>query len=205
MKKELLAPNGKPSNLTPEQYKLVRTAAFKNWFGNWEKDPESASKIVDENGEPMIVYHRSKTKFYEFLKDTQLVGWLGKGFYFSPNKDEFKEYGKTVIKTFLNIKKLFNVEGQSPSDIISEIKAINNNDKFDDNDVSVVLKENGYNGLKFNHWDRGVIISCFDSNQIKIADGTNTTFDSSNDDIRFDAGGETKYTTPDYLVMFLGK
>ena len=34
---ELLAPNGKPSNLTPEQYKLVRTPAFKAWFGDWEK------------------------------------------------------------------------------------------------------------------------------------------------------------------------
>ena len=31
-----LAPNGKPSNLTPEQYRLVRTPAFKKWFGDWE-------------------------------------------------------------------------------------------------------------------------------------------------------------------------
>ena len=33
----LLAPNGKPSNLTERQYAQVRTKAFKNWFGNWEK------------------------------------------------------------------------------------------------------------------------------------------------------------------------
>ena len=38
-----LAPNGKPSNLTPEQYKLVRTPAFKKWFGDWENSPETAS------------------------------------------------------------------------------------------------------------------------------------------------------------------
>lgn len=31
-----LASNGKPSNLTPEQYKQVRTPAFKKWFGDWE-------------------------------------------------------------------------------------------------------------------------------------------------------------------------
>ena len=42
----LLAPNGKPSNLTPEQYKLVRTPAFKKWFGDWENDPANASKVV---------------------------------------------------------------------------------------------------------------------------------------------------------------
>lgn len=33
----LLAPNGKPSNLTPEQYRQVRTPEFKRWFGDWEK------------------------------------------------------------------------------------------------------------------------------------------------------------------------
>lgn len=34
---ELLAPNGKSSNLTPEQYRQVRTPEFKKWFGDWEK------------------------------------------------------------------------------------------------------------------------------------------------------------------------
>lgn len=33
----LKAPNGKDSNLTPEQWKMVRTKEFKNWFGDWEK------------------------------------------------------------------------------------------------------------------------------------------------------------------------
>jgi len=35
---KLKAPNGKPSNLTPEQWKLVRTPQFKAWFGDWEND-----------------------------------------------------------------------------------------------------------------------------------------------------------------------
>lgn len=33
----LLAPNGMPSNLAPEQYRQVRTPKFKRWFGDWEK------------------------------------------------------------------------------------------------------------------------------------------------------------------------
>ena len=33
----LLAPNGKPSNLTERQYAQVRTKAFKEWFGDWER------------------------------------------------------------------------------------------------------------------------------------------------------------------------
>jgi hypothetical protein len=47
----LIAPNGKPSNLTPEQYKLVRTTAFKNWFGDWETSlkMQVRSLILTEN------------------------------------------------------------------------------------------------------------------------------------------------------------
>ena len=63
---KLLAPNGKPSNLTPEQYRLVRTPAFKAWFGDWEKSPKKASKVVDENGEPLVVWHYSDKKFNRF-------------------------------------------------------------------------------------------------------------------------------------------
>lgn len=55
----LLAPNGKPSNLPERLYAQVRTKEFKDWFGDWQNDPENASKVVDENGEPRIVYHGS--------------------------------------------------------------------------------------------------------------------------------------------------
>jgi len=33
---KLLAPNGKPSNLTPFQHAQVRTENFKKYFGDWE-------------------------------------------------------------------------------------------------------------------------------------------------------------------------
>ncbi|MCB0247462.1 MAG: PLxRFG domain-containing protein [Anaerolineae bacterium] len=55
----LLAPNGKPSKLNERQWKQVRTQFFKDWFGDWQNDPDNASKVVDENGEPMVVYHGS--------------------------------------------------------------------------------------------------------------------------------------------------
>ena len=55
--KWMKAPNGKPTNLNERQWLQVRTPAFKNWFGDWENDPTNASKVVDENGEPMVVYH----------------------------------------------------------------------------------------------------------------------------------------------------
>jgi tRNA nucleotidyltransferase/poly(A) polymerase len=30
------------------------------------------------------------------------------------------------------------------------------------------LKDNGFDGVIYKHWDRGTIITCFNSNQIKI-------------------------------------
>ena len=99
-----LAPNGKPSNLTPEQYRLVRTPEFKVWFGDWENSPETASKVVDENGEPLICYHGTwNYGFTIFDKKKQArtdSGDYGKGFYFTPSKQYAMSY--TTTKDLLN-------------------------------------------------------------------------------------------------------
>ena len=65
----LLAPNGNPTNLTERQWLQVRTKAFKEWFGDWENNPKNASKVVDENGEPLVVYHGTNFEFDAFSKD----------------------------------------------------------------------------------------------------------------------------------------
>ena len=92
----LLAPNGKQSNLTPKQYKLVRTPEFKAWFGDWEKDPANASKVVDENGEPLVVYHGTKDDRFTIFDKTK-VGSNSpskdkKGFFFTSLEEEAEEY-----------------------------------------------------------------------------------------------------------------
>jgi len=77
----LKAPNGKPSKLTPEQYKLVRTPEFKAWFGDWENDPANASKVVDENGEPLVVYRGDSSaskKGFIFKTGFNRMGFINK-------------------------------------------------------------------------------------------------------------------------------
>lgn len=192
---KLLAPNGKPSNLTPEQYRLVRTPEFKAWFGDWENDPENASKVVDENGEPLVVYHGSLEKFtifnLEFVGKTDYGMW-GKGFYFSPLKTFSKAYGKNIYKVFLDIKNPLVVKGVSK--LPNEFKPV-----YGDEQNSVVLRERLLNA-KFDgvfQYELGQVLKltqlvAFHSNQIKLADGSNTTFDGSNPDIRYSKGGETE-------------
>lgn len=75
----LLAPNGKKSNLDERQYAQVRTKEFKEWFGDWENDPENASKVVDENGEPLVVYHGTSRR----LNNNS----FNSGFIFASNND----------------------------------------------------------------------------------------------------------------------
>lgn len=59
----LLAPNGKLSLLPEMSWRKVRTPTFKSWFGDWENDPENSSKIVDENGEPLVMWHGTFSEF----------------------------------------------------------------------------------------------------------------------------------------------
>ena len=99
------APNGKDSNLNEQQWLQVRTKAFKNWFGDWENDPANASKVVDENGEPLVVYTgvpiKGITKFsLNTPNRASLTSFLRKGIYFS-DKDTASLYtkGKPVYKT----------------------------------------------------------------------------------------------------------
>ena len=78
---KLLAPNGEVSNLTEKQYAQVRTKAFKDWFGDWENNPKEASKVVDENGEPLVVYHGGAPGISVFHPSSESESTTGYGFY----------------------------------------------------------------------------------------------------------------------------
>lgn len=78
------------SNLTLKQQKLVRTPEFKAWFGDWENDPENSSKVVDENGEPLVVFHGSPagetTNFAMGSEQVVSSGLKELGIYFTTNR-----------------------------------------------------------------------------------------------------------------------
>ena len=192
----LLAPNGKPSNLTSEQYKLVRTKAFKDWFGDWEDDPANASKVVDENGEPLVVYHTTDNEFNTFNERFAFF-----------SKEPINAFGERIIKSFLNLKKPYTL---SDADSWQNINISKKDEKWNElydylkeiDDVFVIedvcnwAKLNGYDGViakNIGETEDASFVTddyiAFYPNQIKLADGTNTTFDGSNPDIRFDNGG----------------
>lgn len=72
---------------------------------------EGVSKVVDENGEPLVVYHNSDNKFTEFdptkIGSANDLGFYGSGFYFTKNKDYASSYGENTYEVFLNIRDPF--------------------------------------------------------------------------------------------------
>jgi 8-oxo-dGTP pyrophosphatase MutT (NUDIX family) len=207
----LLAPNGQPSNLTPEQWRLVRSPEFKAWFGDWENAPENSSKIVDENGEPLVCYHGTNNEFNQF--DIDKIGYstdsgmYGKGFYFS-NKIEYAiEYANRkgqkgfLMRCFLNIKKpleiktKFDIPTMPQPQTIEEMKIA---DKLYSNNFRNFLINKRYDGviISLGYTERNKEFVVLQPEQIKLADGTNTTFDGANPDIRFKKGGRTISQTP---------
>jgi hypothetical protein len=107
------APNGKPTNLTERQWLQVRTKAFINWFGDWINDPENASKVVDKNGEPLVVYHRSNTSgftIFNLNNSTKPREQLFSYAYHTGTKkaaEEVETYGSkdlSIFELFVNIK-----------------------------------------------------------------------------------------------------
>ena len=63
---KLLAPNGKPSKLNRYQWAQVRTDNFKNGLVTGKMTLKMRQSVVDENGEPMVVYHGKATKSFIF-------------------------------------------------------------------------------------------------------------------------------------------
>lgn len=79
---------------------------FKNWKSS-NKDKTNVSKVVDENSEPLLVWHGTTENFDAFSKSwrgaTDPGDW-GLGFYFSPKKSSSEMYGDTLMPVFLSIK-----------------------------------------------------------------------------------------------------
>ena len=212
----LIAPNGRKSNLTSEQYKLVRTSEFKSWFGDWENDPENASKVVDENGEPMVVYHGAKRKFYNFknkIKYSDKNPNYVSGFWFfadpigqSLSKEDREYFYREGSARWMAENWVEDKEGNSISEVLECFLNVRNPIELDsyaeflywreDEDVIEKIKNKQRDGwfIHGSTTDGNIFrddINVFESNQIKLADGSNTTFDASNPDIRYADGGNT--------------
>lgn len=206
------APNGANTNLTEDQWLAVRTAAFKNWFGDWEKDPQNASKVVDENGEPRVVYHGTYGDFTVFDKakigSATDYGIWGRGFYFT--NMENTPYGNKKLALFLNIRNPFIFNDYKSAEEIGDYLNIWDGNFHEDDRFGIFrpyargaaqiadsAQERGHDGLiaVLGKWTEYI---AFEPNQIKSSTDNRGTFDPKNPDITFSVIGPNAATWGKY-------
>lgn len=186
------APNGKATKLNEKQWVQTRTKRFKDWFGDWENDAENSSKAIDENGEPLVVYHATQSVFSEFKKSSigksVDYGTLGAGFYFTSSAENASNYannlssntGKSgrenIIPAFINIR--------NPYDAYS-VREISGDDKKESLKFTSKLKNKGFDGSKFEWRTDFIWYVAYEPNQIKSAIANNGSFSTEINDIAY--------------------
>ncbi|MBR2667508.1 MAG: hypothetical protein IKD96_05060 [Oscillospiraceae bacterium] len=149
----------------------TETGQFKRWF--------KGSVVVDENGEPLAVYHGTSERFTVFDPTKGRANMDIQGMFFSPWEIDAGGYGENVGAYYLSIKK--------PADEATAYKALN---RFKgQNNAGVKAREylisQGYDGV-YNGYDEYI---AFYPEQIKSATDNIGTFDTEDPDTRYSRPG----------------
>jgi hypothetical protein len=149
----------------------INTPEFKEWFGD--------SRVVDEDGKPLVVYHGTKQQFSDFSRE-KIADDEEYGFFFASNPEAANEYagdsrreGGNVMPVYLAIQNPYtvsnnqwsNAEGLSPKEAEAQ----------------------GYDGYIISGMNRGSDKSdtyiAFDPTQIKSAIGNSGKFNPNDPNI----------------------
>ena len=94
---------------TNESDSQTKSEAFKEWFGDWENEPESASKVVNEDGTPRIIYHQTAAEFNVFSNENPLAGRndseTPNGFFAKDNDTDIGVGGNKQMALYGDMKK----------------------------------------------------------------------------------------------------
>lgn len=140
----------------------TKTPAFKSWFNE--------SKVVDSNGNPLIMYHGTPKSFNQF-NTNESGALLGKGSYFTADNFDAAAYAgnKKPMQTYLSI--------QNPYYVNSVMDKVPSRQE---------LKDLGHDGVILLNEDKTVKWAvAHKPNQIKSVTMNNGDFDSNNPDIRY--------------------
>lgn len=80
----------------------TQSQQFKRWFGDWQNKPDNASKVVNEDGSPRVVYHGTNENFNVFQSKD--------GTYWFSESEDYAESmmeergGDRIVEAYLNIR-----------------------------------------------------------------------------------------------------
>lgn len=194
--------DGKTILFSKQRADQTGSPAFKKWFGD--------SKVVDKNGEPLVVYHGTTSDFSRF--DIRQFGQTdqgeyGKGFYFALDTQDAAWYAGTDDRTGDQI------EGGRviPAFISLQNPYIAKHGGFGNTLDTDALLANGHDGVIAKDANGKIVeVVAFRPEQIKSAIGNNGAFDPANPDIRYSqtakpANGIDRATAEKVVADFLKK
>jgi len=185
------------------------TEAFRRWFG--------ASKVVDEQGKPLVVYHATTADFDSFKPGGRDPSLSGPAIWFSARADyqpaahnvlvggragRYRE-GANVIPAYVKIDRPLIVDATTRE--WAEDRYGKEFPYLMNTEVVQRLRDDGYDGVmeysrdKLDPTLREVVV--FRPEQIKSAIGNISTYDPDNTDIRFSADTEDDGVTVDDLGL----
>lgn len=157
------APNGQPSKLFSDLLShyngdedaailaksKVFTEGFKTWFGDWLSDDKTnVSKVVDENGEPLVVYHTVNPNYDASFEvfNTSIEGRETMIYH-----TDDKEMSFTYAKNHKKFKTLDSVKNRL-TEIPENIRKAEARIKDIENATEEYVKELGYESLSDPSW-----------------------------------------------------
>ena len=194
---------------------VTQTQQFKRWFGDWQKDPKRASKVVKRDGTPRVMYHYTDSTFTVFdpARSGSNQGMrLGDGIYISSSKTAFMDYGKNRMDVYADIKHPFEMKltKAQADEVLNTYAATKHNldayggvyRKHAQQKLMTPTRVMDYlseyaadNGIKtsdilkhlgYDGIHDGIEWVAFDPTQIKSATDNIGTFDRNNPDIRYE-------------------
>lgn len=135
---------------------------------------DNTSKVVDENGEPLVVYHGTSGVFNEFKPFFRSPNQ--QGYFFFNSKSEAEKWGQNVIAAFLNITNPLNVDYGKEMYQAEKVDNLFKQLQYEDGIIIENIK------------DRIVLANQYvalSPNQIKSATDNVGTYSEQSNDIRF--------------------
>lgn len=95
-------------NVNKKINNITQSKQFIRWFGDWRNSPAKASKAVDNNGEPLVLYHQTGKEFTTF--DTKQKGSgefdseMPTGIFMKPTNNDIGVGGNIQMPLYASIK-----------------------------------------------------------------------------------------------------
>lgn len=166
----------------------------------FDKDfsPKPASKVVDEDGRPKVMYHGTNsgafTVFDPGLGNKQArLNTLGPGNYFASNMESASRYGDRVVEAYVSIQNPYIARPQTGG-LKAQIEQEFGIDLPSREEIQAALRQRRYDGVILYEPGMGREIRtavAFSPEQIKSATDNVGTFDAGNPDIRYSLFDET--------------